>query len=161
VAKVKAYTSYKSLLPATSRKTVVKPVANQPTLEEMPGWWPGTYPEYLVFWAYKKLGYSCNADPENPGPDVVYQMPELGGATIIDFAVFRDHPPLATPVNGLYWHPLFGEAFNHDMDIMRRLQDKGYKVIVFDEDDVYLDALNLVRLAVKEGVDLSRYARLL
>jgi len=164
--KVRAYTPYKSKMPAKSRKAIVKPVAFQPVIEDVPGWWVGNYPEYLAFWALKRLGYKCNADIFDPGDDVIFQKPELGGraavgGTVIDFVVYRDYPPLALPVNGLFWHPMFGPQFEADMAIFRRLKDKGWAVIVLDEDDLYEDAYRTVRLAIQDRKDISRYALLI
>ena len=131
--------------------------------EAMPPWFVARYrlatlPEYLTFWALRdRLHLVQDAD-------FSYQVPELGefirdvGSTIVDFVVWSPTPPLALPVQGLYWHPLTGPRYAADISIFSRLkQQKGWDVIPLDEDDLRRDAFYTVREAVLSRRDLSRY----
>ena len=67
----------------------------------------------------------------------------------------------ALPVQGEFWHPLFGPRYEKDMEIFRRLRDElGWTVIPLDEDDLLNNALYVVRAAVIERRNLSRYHNL-
>ena len=156
-----------------ARGSTVRLDPEQPTREEIPAWFGagagghGTYPEWLTYWALTKLGYKIHGDPRPglAGEDVIYQDPVLGyyagevGSSLIDFVVYKEFPPIALPVQGEFWHPLFGPRYEQDMAIFNRLKHElGWTVIPLDEDDLLVNALYVVRTAVIDRIDLSRYA---
>ena len=64
------------------------------------------------------------------------------------------------PVNGTYWHYMRGSGITEsDLEKLRRLRnERGYDVVVIDEDDLrMLGGRVLVELAYQR-VDLSRLA---
>lgn len=137
--------------------------------ENIPPWFSGTLPEWLAKEALDKLGYKMVNDPRPSyaGTDYVFQDPALGsfvgeaGSTIVDLVVYAEFPPIALPVQGEFWHPLFGPRYEKDMEIFRRLRDElGWTVIPLDEDDLLNNALYVVRAAVIERRNLSRYHNL-
>lgn len=149
-----------------ARGSTVKLEPSQPTLDDIPEWFGGTLPEWLTYWALVKLGYTVHGDPRPgiAGEDVVYQDPALGyyagdaGSSLVDFVVYKEFPPIALPVQGEFWHPLYGPRYDQDIQIFQRLRDElGWTVIPLDEDDLLVDAIYVVRSAVQDRVDLSRY----
>lgn len=118
--------------------------------------------EYLTFWVLEtNLHYVYQEDFH-------FQRAELGryfkefGSTVVDFLVTRDHPWLAMPVQGEYFHLMHGPTFFKDIDIMRRLQQvRHYDVIPLDETPLMNDAVFVVRQAVLYRQDLSRYRSIL
>lgn len=115
-----------------------------------------TYPEMLADFGLKKLGLK-------PGEDYLYQYDlgqqvEGGLGANVDFVVTNRVPWLALPVMGLYWHPVFGPKGQYDIEQFSRVMTrKGWNLIPLDEDDLVRDAAYTVRLAVVQGIDISRY----
>lgn len=134
--------------------------------EEVPAWALREYSatmttaEYAVLEALLQMGKQHRVH-------FLYQAPELRGTyenefgyTIVDFLLVDTDPYIAVPVNGTYWHYLRGSGIiESDLEKLRRLRnERGYDVVVIDEDDIRaLGAAPLLRLAYQR-VDLSRLA---
>jgi hypothetical protein len=122
----------------------------------MPLWWPGTEPEWAIYWAHEPLGR---------GPEGVqwgYQVPLGGGYNLAgmvpDFLEFEER--VAINVQGEYWHYRKGYSIlSNDMMqriIMRRFD---YTLIVIDEADAVRDPIYFLSEAIAK-VDHSLSGRL-
>lgn len=121
-------------------------------LPETPEWWPGSKPEYLVYWALLRLGMKDR---------FTYQSPALGGrmtkgGAIIDFLI--DDLNLAINVTSRYWH--YQTTPKRMSDELQRaaLEGRGITVIYIDEADALRNPVYYVREALA-GKDHSIFGR--
>jgi hypothetical protein len=118
--------------------------------------WPGTLPEWLVFFELQKAG-------KVHGVDFFFQSSFQGGrlekgGQIVDF-IFADPPDLAISVLGIYFHYAQGSTVQaRDVVARAQLAGQGITLIFCDEDDLLSDARFYVREALAYQ-DHSQIAR--
>lgn len=116
-----------------------------------------TYPEYLVW------DDLVRRQRMKPGEGFIEQydlgQEIVGGiGAIIDFVIIDRYPYLAIPVQGSYWHKLYGNDFIYDLAQFSRVTSrKGWTLIPLQEDHLRKNAHFYVTEALK-GNDLSFYA---
>lgn len=93
--------------------------------------WPGTLPEWAIFWAHTQLG-------RNPGIDFVYQYqvgdPASSGSAKLDF--YEVDLNMGINVNGLFYHyGLGGYKITSDREQKFRLESLGIQMLAIDEGD--------------------------
>ena len=151
--------------PKGKRGSQVRDIPFQTAREDVPGWFPGNYIEWLAYEAVNKNGLKFENDPrpEWVGNDAIFQDPQLGGrlyagGSIVDMVITSEYPPLALPVQGEYWHPAFGPKLQEDLLLFRRLiVERGFDVIPLDESNLLENAFYTVQQAIKFRNNLSRY----
>jgi len=122
---------------------------------EPPNWWPGSKPEWLVWWALNQLG-------KEEGADFTYQSSWLGGrlqkgGAVIDFLMY--HPPdLAINVTSKYFH--YTTSIQKANEALQRaaLESLGLTVVYIDEDDVLRNPIYYVKEALR-GRDHSPFSK--
>ena len=113
--------------------------------------WPGTRPEWAVYWALMVLGLE-------PGVDFDYRvrMPELEARRYgeVDFLVWQ--AGVAIEVQGTFWHYGVGRD-KQTSDALRRalVESAGLILVAIDEEDALADPLYYVREAL-QGRDHSQ-----
>ncbi|XUX01202.1 MAG: hypothetical protein TUN42_04230 [Dehalogenimonas sp.] len=127
-----------------------KPQVN-PMLPPMPSNWVGSYPEWAVYWALQKLGYT-------PGQDFTYQSAHMGGrqqfgGAIVDF----EFPILNMAINvqSTYYHYRLEENRLHDVEQRAIIEGMGIRMIYIDEEDALRDPIYYTQEALA-GRDYSR-----
>ena len=113
----------------------------------MPADFPGTEPEWRVFWWLTKHRIEFD-----------YQNPLAGGRTMVgghltDFVVYGRTPPLAIEVQGEYWH--FGASGLRATDLLKKITylNAGYEVVFVRERDI-MERLDYTMRRALEGVQL-------
>lgn len=113
---------------------------------EPPEWWPGSRPEYYVYWALLSLGKRIDVD-------FTYQSPQMGGrlakgGAVIDF-LFINPPNLGINVSSRYYH--YRTTPQRMRGQMQRAQLEGYgiRLIFIDEEDALSDPRWYVREALE------------
>ena len=111
-------------------------------LPEIPTWWVGSIPEYLVFNALLKLGYKNR---------FIYQSAQMGGrlakgGVVIDFEIPELN--LAINVQSAYYHYATTPLSVRGALQKAQLESMGMTVIFIDEDDILRDALYYVKEAL-------------
>jgi len=125
------------------------PAVGESYVPEVPSTWPGTKPEWAIYWAHLTIGL-------RPFDDFQYQYFIDIGA-IFDF--FDFDISLAINVQGLYWHyELGGWKFQNDREQAIRAQAMGFDLIFIDEDDANADPIYFLKEA-RRGIDHSRVTR--
>jgi hypothetical protein len=135
-------------LPQATRFTREEPAGDPPPS------WPGTRPEWAIFWALTAMGRSPGVDFEyiarTPGAYQSYY-------STVDFLLIPEN--IGIEVQGLFWH--YGQGNDKILkDAFRQanFQAGGIKVIYIDEDHAQADPLYYVREALA-GRDHSRANR--
>lgn len=113
--------------------------------------WPGTLPEWAIYWAHLSLGL-------RDGYDFAYlQRDEMTGIQV-DFTEFT--VPVAIQVQGLFWHYEFQRrAKPNDIRQRSALESMGYTVVWIDEDAAIRSPVYYLRAAL-QGRDYSQGAGL-
>ena len=127
-------------------------VKEENRLPEVPSWWMGSIPEYLVFNALLKLGYKNR---------FTYQSAQMGGrlakgGVVIDFEIPELN--LAINVQSSYYHYATTPLRVRGALQKAQLESMGMTVIFIDENDILRDALYYVREAIR-GIDHSMFGR--
>src|SRR5690606_5291091 len=94
-----------------------------------PQWWPGTRPEWAVYWGLLQNG----RDPQKG--DFIYRamMPSVGSSyySTTDFLLNREK--IAIEIQGEYWHYAQGpEKLYHDRQRMVLFESMGWTTIFID-----------------------------
>lgn len=113
--------------------------------------WPGTRPEWAVWWALTVLGLE---------PDVDFQyrarLPELEARRYgeVDFLIW--HAGVAIEIQGEFWHYGVGRD-RQAADALRRalVESAGLRLVAIDEGDALADPIYYTREAL-EGRDHSQ-----
>ena len=116
-----------------------------------PGDWPGTLPEWAVFWALETLGLRPDVDFSYR-----YRLPELEVRRWgeVDFLVWATQ--VGIEVQGEYWHYLQGPEKTVRDELKRALlESAGFIMVWIDAEDVLRSPLFFVREALA-GRDYSR-----
>lgn len=119
---------------------------------QAPGWWPGTQPEWAIFWALERLHL-------RPDIDYTYIYAAAGrkgqtGYTELDFAIFPYRVGIF--VNGEYFHYQQGgakEAFDRVQYAVA--ESAGWTVVVIDAADANRAPIYYAKEALN-GVTHSR-----
>lgn len=113
-------------------------------------------PEYLTWWVM------VTKEKMRPGFDFIEQYDlgqEIAGGigAIVDFVVINRHPWLAIPVQGSFYHKLYGNDFIYDLSQFSRIATrKGWDIIPLQENHLEKNAPFYVKEALR-GNDLSEY----
>lgn len=116
-----------------------------------PAWWPGSRPEWAVFWALSVLGLRIGVDFEYRR-----RMPELESRRWgeVDFLVWS--AGVAIEVQGEFAHYGLGSDKLYQDELKRALvESAGFLLVAVDEPDVLRDPLFYVKEALG-GRDHSR-----
>lgn len=117
-----------------------------------PGWWRGSLPEWILFWAHTKIGLEH-------GVDFTYQAPFEGGriqfgGLVLDF--LENTVPIAINVNGKFWHYFRGiRGIMRDQQARYALAGYGYRLVFIDDDQLLRgDPVAILKEALL-GIDRS------
>lgn len=116
--------------------------------------WTGTRPEWAIWWALERLGYSAE-------DDFVYQakLPGVGSSyySTVDFLIHSVN--IGIEVQGRYWHYGVGsDKEYHDTMRATLFAAQGITIIFIDEQDCLDDPMYYVQEAL-EGNDHSDIGR--
>jgi len=122
----------------------------QQAILEPPADFPGTRPEWAVWWALTKLGY-----------DFDYQSSQMGGrqergGAILDF--YLPEYNLGINIQSLYWHYGRPEGLRNDRLQREMMESMGIRITYIDEEDAIANPIYFVKEAIK-GNDFSRMSR--
>ena len=112
-----------------------------------PADWMGSLPEYLVYEAIKKLGYT-------DGVDFTYQSPQMGGRQEKGGAVLDFYFPLlnlAINVQSIYYHYRTGEQRFADALRQAQLEGMGIRVSYIQEEEALRNAYYYTKRALGGG----------
>jgi hypothetical protein len=129
-------------------------VSTKPPLP--PPEWPGTRPEWSIYWAHTVLGLKEPQDFEYRYNIEAGFM--VSGLTQIDF--YDRDVEVLIEIQGLFWHyqGLDGFKIANDLDRKQAIEAIGYQLIYIDEDNANEDPVYYLREA-RSGRDHSRAAR--
>ena len=116
-----------------------------------PATWPGSIPEWHIYWALTRLGYK-------EGEDFTYQAPVFGGrmeygGAVLDF-VLPDFG-IAINVQSLYYHYQGGKEKIADAMVRAAVESWGTRLIFIDEEDALRAPIYYTKEALA-GRDHSR-----
>lgn len=108
--------------------------------------WPGTLPEWAIYWAHTSLGL-------REGQDFAYLARDPQSGIQVDFTEFT--AAIAIQVQGLFWHYQFRERPRfRDLAQRSELTSLGYTVVWIDEDAAIRSPVYYLQAALR-GRDLS------
>lgn len=116
--------------------------------------WPGTRPEWAVFWGLMQLGYE-------EGVDFFYlsYTMALGKGDFSQLDFFLPAYRIGIEIQGEFWHYRVGsEAVARDHIRRAQLVGYGIRLIFIDEEDALVDPVYFVREAIA-GRDHSKTGR--
>ena len=127
----------------------------RPFPDPPPGW-PGTLPEWAIYFAHRQLGL-----PDAPTPGIWTYQASLGGGynlggLILDF--LEEDVRVGIQVQGEYWHYGLGSAIKRRDALSRAIiQAFGLQPIFIDESDALTRPEEILNLA-RTHIDLSKSA---
>jgi hypothetical protein len=130
------------------RKGVKLPTASPYPMP--PAGWPGTEPEWAIYWAHLEMGLK-------PQQDFIYLADSPGTDSIqVDFLELAI--PVAIQVQGEFWHyEFFRRPRARDIQERATLEQRGYTVVWIDEGDAKADPVFFTQEALR-GRDHSKGA---
>jgi len=116
----------------------------------VPANWPGSDPEYYVYWALEKLKINFEYQSNMGGGRL------QRGGVVIDFLLFD--LGIAINVQSTYWH--YARPTQRVNDQINRImvESQGIKLIYIDEEDAKRNPIWYVREAIR-GIDHSKTSR--
>ena len=123
--------------------------------ERIPTTWPGSAPEYAIYWAHDKLGLK-------EGINFFYQSPFAGGRLFIGGAVIdfmEIDVNVAIRVQGLYFHAYAG-GDRRALDHLQRIaiESQGITVVDITDEDALESPIPVLRDA-RSGIERPQPGR--